>query len=826
MTVIKRDGREAHIDLNKIQRRLEYLVSLTPVLDAVDILVVTQKVVADVVDGIATERLDQIAADICQAMMIQDPQYAALGARILVSNAHKNMRIYTKLRNAAGYAEADARGITTEQREYRTACMVIWELLHGAGRLNDAWWAKAKKIAPGLDMDRDYNVSLFGLQTLDRGYLQKTVIGGRTVCETQQMMCARVAIGMHDTAELVQAAYDSMSKGYYTHATPTLFNIGTKNEQLSSCFLMAPEDDILSILKLNADCGITSKGGGGMGMGISDIRCEGSHIEGTNGKSTGILKMIQMYQATVNYINQGGKRKGSIAMYLEPHHYDVLRFLEMRKPNRAEDLAARDVFTALWVSDLFMETVARGETWFLMDPKVCPGLTTAFGDAYKTLYHEYVDAGKYIKAVSAIDLWNQILTAQAETGMPYISFKDAVNRKNNQAHLGTITHSNLCNEITLFSNSKEYAVCNLASLALPRFVTDGPDEPSFDYDLLGAKVEELVVNLNRVIDRNTYPAAEAKLSNTRHRPIGIGVQGLADTFMKMGLPFETTDQSAPHPQTRLINRQIFETISYHAYLASARLARDEGTYPSYPGSPASKGILQIDMWAAERDGIRKELDWQPVRDAVRAHGLRNSVLTALMPTASTAQILGNNEAFEPFTSNFYMRQTMGGEFPMVNQWLVEDLRALGLWDARMVAAILQADGSVQNIARVPEALKHKYRTVWEIKQRNLITLGLERGPFVDQTQSFNLFLATPTHASLSSALFMQWRGGAKTGMYYLRSQATGQGMKVVDKPKADLAKADLAKADLAKADLAKADLAGKPPVKDCADDETCDFCAS
>lgn len=741
MRVVKRNGNTEPVCFDKVLNRITNLCndeSIGEKLSTIDPAFIAQKIIQHIVDGITTSELDTHGARLCMSYITRDPEYDVLSVRLQISNMHKEVPNFVD---------------TVEQ-------------LHKDGRLSDDYYKKATESKLVLNTSRDYNFTTFGLTTLKRGYLLTTKDG--QVTETPQYMWARIAITLHDNLEDQQRVYDDLSQGFYIHATPTLFNAGTKHQQLSSCFLIGIDDSLDSILGTLGKCGQISKYSGGIGIGISNIRCEGSYIHGTGGKSNGILPMIKVYNELFKYVNQGGKRKGSCAMYIEPHHHDIVDFLMMRLNQRPEALSARDIFQGLWISDYFMECVTGDTDWYLMDPNECSDLVHLFGEAYTKKYKQYVSENKYTEKVRARDVWQHILKAQQETGMPYISFKDAVNRKNNQAHLGTITHSNLCNEITLFSNHEEFAVCNLSSIALPRFVVAG----QFDFDLLAMKTKQIVKNLDSVIDQNYYPVPETRKSNMAHRPIGIGVQGFADTLILLGMSFVDSDGKSLPANTRAFNKRVFETIQHAAYTASAELAGVKGAYPSYKDSPAARGILQHDLWRIEGREVTETLDWSNVRDLIEKNGLRNSVMTALMPTASTSQILGWNEAMEPFTSNLYIRNTLSGDFPVINRHLVKELKSLGKWNKEVVNTMSANQGSIAKIRGISDEMKRKFRTVWEIPQKNLIELSADRGPFIDQTQSFNLFLKDDYNQSrLSSALVHGWKLGLKTGMYYLRSQA-------------------------------------------------------
>jgi ribonucleoside-diphosphate reductase alpha subunit len=627
---------------------------------------------------------------------------------------------------------------------------------HLAGRVSDEFMKAISLDCDTLiDHSKDYSFGYFGIKTLQKMYLNPG--------ETPQYMLMRVAVGIHgDDKARVKETYTLMSDKYFIHATPTLFNAGSNRPQMSSCFLLdMKEDSIDGIYDTMKRCAQISKWSGGIGLAISSVRAKGAKICGTNGQSDGIIPMLRVYNATARYVNQGGRRKGSLAMYLEPWHADVLEFLELRLNQGDEEARCRDLFTALWIPDLFMQKVENDEDWHLMCPSESPGLTEKHGEEFNELYRMYIAQGRFRKVVKARVVWDALLKSQVETGTPYMLYKDACNAKSNQAHLGTIKSSNLCTEIVEYTSPDEIAVCNLASLSLPAYVSNA----SFDFEKLHDVTCVVTRNLNRVIDKNFYPVEQARVSNMRHRPIAIGVQGLADVFMMLGLAYD-------EPQAQVLNARIFETI-YHASLsASCELAAEEGTYETYEGSPASKGLLQMDMWGVEPTG-----DWAGLRHLIKRHGLRNSLLVGPMPTASTAQIMGNNEAFEPYTTNLYLRRTLAGEFVVINKHLVKDLQGLGLWNLDVKTAIVRDGGSVQNL-NIPEDLKRRYRTTWEIPQKALIDMSADRGAYVCQSQSLNIFMENPTMAKLSSMHLYGWKKGLKTGMYYLRTRAKAKAQQV------------------------------------------------
>ena len=735
--VLKRDGREEVVAFDKILRRIAALAEGLPRVDPVRI---AQRVVQGVHDGVRTSELDDLAAETAAALSDQHPDYASLAARVTVSNLHKMTQ--GSLDAVAHVLADDVRAFAEEHRAAIEAAFV-WE--------------------------RDYRYDYFGFRTLERSYLTRDADG--RVVERPQVMLMRVALGIH-CGDLPAAleTYDLMSRGVFTHATPTMFNGGTASSHLASCFLLPVADDsIEGIFETQKTCALISKSAGGIGFSVSNVRASGARIASTGGRSNGLLPMLRCFEATARYVDQGGgKRKGAFAAYLEPWHADVRVFLDLKKNHGAEELRARDLFYGLWIPDLFMRRVEADASWSLFCPSRCPDLVDLHGAAFDARYEAYeAEPGVAVATMRAQELWFAILDAQIETGTPYMLYKDACNRKSNQRHLGTIRSSNLCTEVVQYSSVDEIAVCNLASLALPSFVAEGGD--GFDHDALAAAVAVVTRNLNRVVDRNHYACEAARRSNLRHRPLGIGVQGLADVFALLGLSFDS-------PEARTLNRDIFETI-YHASLAaSCALAERDGAYETYPGSPLSEGLLQFDLWGVTPSSGR--WDWAALRARIAAHGVRNSLLVAPMPTASTAQILGNNECFEPFTSNLYVRRVLAGEFAVVNRHLVRRLEALGLWDERMRARIVAGHGSVQHIAEVPDDVKRLFRTVWEMSMRTLLDMAADRGAFCDQSQSLNLFVAEPTHAKLTSMHFYGWRLGLKTGMYYLRTRPAAEAVQV------------------------------------------------
>jgi ribonucleoside-diphosphate reductase alpha chain len=745
MFVIKRDGRKEAVKFDKITARIEKLCYGLNA-EYVDSIDVAKKVIQGLYDGVTTTELDNLAAETAASLTTKHPDYALLASRIAVSNLHKNtVKSFSK----------------TMKKLYDYIDPKVGK---PAPLLSDDVWEIIRKNADILDSniiyDRDFAFDYFGFKTLERSYLLK--VDGK-IAERPQHMFMRVAVGIHkEDIESAIKTYNLMSERWFTHATPTLFNAGTPKPQMSSCFLLTMKGDsidgIYDTLKQTAKI---SQSAGGIGLSIHNIRATGSYISGTNGTSNGIIPMLRVFNDTARYVDQGGgKRKGAFAIYLEPWHADVFEFLDLRKNHGKEEMRARDLFYALWVPDLFMKRVESNGDWSLFCPHEAPGLADTWGEEFEQLYEKYEKENRQRKTVKAQDLWFSILDAQIETGTPYLLYKDSANRKSNQQNLGTIKSSNLCTEIIEYTDSNEVAVCNLASLALPRFVIDG----KFDHQKLFEVTYQASVNLNRIIDNNYYPVEEARRSNLRHRPIGLGVQGLADAFILMRYPFESE-------AAKKLNSEIFETIYFAALTASNDLARKDGPYETFAGSPASKGILQYDMWGVTPSA---RWDWASLKEEIKKHGIRNSLLLAPMPTASTSQILGNNECFEPYTSNIYTRRVLSGEFVVVNKHLLKDLVELGLWDNDMKNKIIAANGSIQQIQEIPSSIKELYKTVWEIKQRTIIDMAADRGAFICQSQSLNLFVDTPSTAKLTSMHFYAWKKGLKTGMYYLRTQAATQ----------------------------------------------------
>jgi len=750
MYVVKRNGQKEPVMFDKITDRIKKLCyGLNERVDAVK---VAMRVIEGLYDGVSTSELDNLAAETAASMTVTHPDYAQLAARIAISNLHKNTNKSFSETMTAMYQYINPR---TNQE---------------SPLLSDEVYEVIKENASFLDSHiiytRDFNYDYFGFKTLERSYLLR--INGKIV-ERPQHMLMRVAVGIHlSDLEAVIATYELMSKKYFTHATPTLFNAGTPKPQMSSCFLLTMKDDsidgIYDTLKQTAKI---SQSAGGIGLAIHNVRATGSYIRGTNGTSNGIVPMLRVFNDTARYVDQGGgKRKGSFAIYLETWHADIFDFLDLKKNTGVEEMRARDLFFAMWISDLFMKRVENDEKWTLMCPNECPGLDNLYGEAFETLYLEYEAKAKGRKTIKARDLWEKILESQIETGTPYMLYKDAANRKSNQQNLGTIRSSNLCTEIMEYTSEDEVAVCNLASISLPMFVENGV----FNHQLLFDVTKRVTKNLNKVIDRNYYPVVEAENSNIRHRPVGLGVQGLADAFILLRMPF-TSDAA------KKLNQEIFETLYFAAVTASMELAKTEGPYSSFEGSPISKGQFQYNLWGLNDSDLSGRWDWDALRKEVITHGVRNSLLVAPMPTASTSQILGNNEAFEPYTSNIYTRRVLSGEFIVVNKHLLNDLVERGLWNEQLKQEIMRHNGSVQNIQNIPNDLKELYKTVWELSMKDIIDMSRQRGYFVDQSQSLNLFMQDATYAKLTSMHFYAWKSGLKTGMYYLRTKSAVDAIK-------------------------------------------------
>ena len=747
MYVVKRDGRKEAVKFDKITARIKKLCyGLNPLVAPEK---VAMKVIEGLFDGVTTSELDNLAAEVAATNTITHPDYALLASRIAVSNLHKNTK--------KSFSDT-----VTDLYEY-----IDPKTNEKAPLISDEVYKIVKKNSDVLDStiiyDRDFRYDFFGFKTLERSYLLK--LKGQ-VAERPQQMIMRVAVGIHkEDLDAAIETYNYMSEGWFTHATPTLFNSGTPKPQMSSCFLLATkEDSIPGIYDTLKQCAQISQSAGGIGLSIHDIRATGSYIKGTNGTSNGIVPMLRVFNDTARYVDQGGgKRKGSFAIYIEPWHADVFDFLDLRKNHGKEEQRARDLFYALWTPDLFMQRVEENGDWTLMCPHECPGLSDTHGKKFEKLYKKYESEGKGRKTIKAQELWFKILESQIETGTPYMLYKDAANEKSNQKNLGTIKSSNLCTEIIEYTSPDEVAVCNLASIALPKFVIDG----KFDFEKLFKVTYRVTRNLDKVIDANYYPVPEARNSNMRHRPIGIGVQGLADAFILMRQAFESEE-------ARQLNKDIFETIYYAALTASKDLAIEKGPYESYKGSPVSQGILQFDMWNVKPSD---RWEWDLLREEIKKNGVRNSLLLAPMPTASTAQILGNNECFEPYTSNIYTRRVLSGEFIIVNKHLLRDLVKLGIWDDRLKNKLMASNGSIQNIDEIPDNIKNLYKTAWEISQKVLLDMAADRGAFIDQSQSLNIFMENANFAKLTSMHFYGWKAGLKTGMYYLRTKSATDAIK-------------------------------------------------
>ena len=731
MRVIKRSGRIEDMRFDNVTNRIKNLTS--GLSDKCDSQKIAQQVFSSMYDNITTQEIDVLSAEICIGLITSDPDYEVLATRIIASNIHK----------------VCPNNFHLAMRKLQKAKIITDEVVE-----------VAQQVKEYIKTDRDFDFGYFGLKTLEKSYLQR--VEGKLI-ETPQYLFMRVAIGIHGKdIPAVLETYDKMSQGFFIHATPTLFNAGTPRPQMSSCFLIANKgDSIDGIYGTLTECAQISKWAGGIGMHIHDIRANKSRIRGTNGQSDGIIPMLRVFNATARYVNQAGRRKGSIAVYVEPWHADIMDFLEIRLNQGDEEARCRDLFSAMWIPDLFMKRVEEGGNWSLFCPDKAKGLSDVYGEEFEALYTKYEEEGLANATVPATEVWKAILKSQTETGTPYMLYKDACNKKSNQKNLGTIKSSNLCTEILEYTDKDETSVCNLASIALPKYVNK--ETKSFDYDKLHEVTKTVTKNLNRVIDRNFYPVETARRSNMKHRPIGLGVQGLADVFILCGLQFDCEE-------SRLMNAHIFETIYHAALEASSELAEIDGSYETFKGSPASEGILQPDMWEGETK-FSGRYDWDAMRERVKTKGLRNSLLLAPMPTASTAQILGNNECFEPYTTNIYLRRTLAGEFVVVNKHLVDHLKNVGLWSKEMKDLMVKAGGSIQNIVDIPDDIKNLYKTVWEISQKCIIDMAADRGRFIDQSQSMNLFMESPTMSKLSSMHMYAWKQGLKTGMYYLRSKA-------------------------------------------------------
>jgi len=825
MHVLKRNGEREIVAFDKILARLKNLGKESGI-TGVNYTTLVIKIIDQLYDNIPTTKIDELTAQQCAMMAVQHPDYGTLGSYIIISNMHKNISsgFYEAMRQLYEYRDSHDKHVPIISKQ-------VWDFLHeiidtprNGSIAGPGPYMVHQALEQMIQHQRDYLIDYFGFKTLERSYLMRC---RGVIVERPQHMWMRVALGIHsqrtdtrtiyETLVFIQNTYDAMSQKYMTHATPTLFNAATPRPQLSSCYLIAMENDSIDgIFDTLKDCAKISKHAGGIGLHIHNIRASGSHIRGTNGASNGIVPMLRVYNNTARYIDQGGRRNGSFAIYLEPWHPDIEDFLEMKKNHGDEEMKGRDLFYALWVPDLFMERVRGGATagaaagaaagagmWSYFCPDECPGLADVYGDEFRELYERYEREGRARKQVKARDLWLKILDSQMETGTPYILFKDAANKKSNQKNIGTIKSSNLCTEIMEYSDANETAVCNLASIALNRFV----DEKTKIMNMTELeRITELVVdNLNQIIDINYYPTDKTRTSNLRHRPIGIGVQGLADVFMMMDIPFHSEE-------ARVLNREIFETIYYAALKASMTLAARHGPYETFAGSPASEGILQFDMWGVDPTSDSypspkyrtRRYNWTELKAKIQKHGLRNSLLLAPMPTASTSQILGNNECFEPITSNIYTRRTLAGEFILVNRYLIRDLIELGLWNERVKTNIIANQGSVQYIDGLPDAMKLKYKTVWEMPMRHVIDMAADRGAFICQSQSMNLWVEEPNYNILTSMLFYAWNKGLKTGVYYLRRKAKHQPQQFTVEP----------------------EKAGAGAGAETAEDEICEFCSS
>ncbi len=747
MYVVKRDGRKEPVKFDKITARVAKMCyGLSPL---VDYTKVAMKVIEGLFDGVTTSQLDDLAAEIAATNTIAHPDYALLASRIAVSNLHKSTKKSFSDTMKDLYEYIDPK--TNEPAPLLADD--VWNVINENSDIFDS----------SIIYDRDFRYDYFGFKTLERSYLLK--LNGE-VAERPQQMLMRVSIGIHkNDVESAIKTYNLMSEGWFTHATPTLFNAGTPKPQMSSCFLLTTkEDSIEGIYDTLKQCAKISQSAGGIGLSIHDIRAKGSYIKGTNGTSNGIVPMLKVFNDTARYVDQGGgKRKGSFAIYIEPWHADILDFLDLKKNHGKEEQRARDLFYALWISDLFMERVEADGDWTLMCPHECPGLSDTYGDEFKALYTRYEAEGKGRKTIKAQDLWSKVMESQIETGTPYMLYKDAANEKSNQKNLGTIKSSNLCTEIMEYTAPDEVAVCNLASIALPKFVKDG----TFDHQKLYEVTYQAATNLNKIIDNNYYPVEEAKNSNMRHRPIGLGVQGLADTFILLRLPFDSVE-------AQQLNSEIFETMYFASMSASKDLAKVEGPYQTFEGSPASQGIFQYDMWNVTPTA---RWNWAALKEEVQATGIRNSLLLAPMPTASTASILGNNECFEPYTSNLYTRRVLSGEFIVVNKHLLKDLVRLGLWNTDMKNQMMINNGSIQNIEGIPQDIKDLYKTAWEISQKSILNMAADRGAFICQSQSLNIFMENANYGKLTSMHFYGWKKGLKTGMYYLRTKSAVDAIK-------------------------------------------------
>ncbi|MCP2027954.1 ribonucleoside-diphosphate reductase alpha chain [Flavobacterium sp. HSC-32F16] len=797
MYVVKRDGHREPVMFDKITERIKKLCyGLNELVDPVK---VAMRVIEGLYDGVSTSELDNLAAETAASMTIAHPDYAQLAARVAISNLHSNTKKSFSETMKDMYNYVNPRNGQDAPLIADDVFKVIQE--------------NAAFLDSHIIYTRDFNYDYFGFKTLERSYLLK--INGKIV-ERPQHMLMRVSVGIHlDDLKSVIETYDLMSKKFFTHATPTLFNAGTPKPQMSSCFLLAMQDDsidgIYDTLKQTAKI---SQSAGGIGLSIHNVRATGSYIRGTNGTSNGIVPMLRVFNDTARYVDQGGgKRKGSFAIYIETWHADIFDFLDLKKNTGKEEMRARDLFFAMWTSDLFMKRVQEDTTWTLMCPNECPGLYDVYGEEFEAMYTDYEFRGKGRKTIRARELWEKILESQIETGTPYMLYKDAANRKSNHKNLGTIRSSNLCTEIMEFTSKDEIAVCNLASISLPMFIENG----KFDHEALYNVTKRVTRNLNKVIDRNYYPVQEAENSNLRHRPVGLGVQGLADAFIMLRMPF-TSDEA------KQLNQEIFETLYFAAVTASMEMAKEEGPYSTFEGSPMSKGEFQYNMWGMKDEELSGRWDWASLRKEVVEHGVRNSLLVAPMPTASTSQILGNNEAFEPYTSNIYTRRVLSGEFIVVNKHLLEDLVKLGLWNEDLKQEIMRHNGSVQNIDVIPQDLKELYKTVWEMSMKDIIDMSRQRGYFIDQSQSLNLFMQDANYSKLTSMHFYAWQSGLKTGMYYLRTKAAVDAIKFTlnNDKKEETAPALVAETEAISVEDYKAMLL----KAQAADPEDCEMCGS
>jgi ribonucleoside-diphosphate reductase alpha chain len=749
MFVLKRDGKKETIKFDKITARIQKLCYGFS--DLVSPTAVAMKVIEGIYEGVTTSELDNLAAEVSASMTTRHPDYALLASRISVSNLHKDTKKSFSETMGDLYEYVNPK---TDKKAPLIADDVIKIIRDNAELLDST-----------IIYDRDFGYDYFGFKTLERSYLLR--LNGK-IAERPQHMLMRVSIGIHkEDIDSAIKTYELMSQKYFTHATPTLFNAGTPKPQMSSCFLLTMKDDSIDgIYDTLKQCAKISQSAGGIGLSIHNVRATGSYIRGTNGVSNGIVPMLRVYNDTARYVDQGGgKRKGSFAIYLEPWHADIYDFLDLRKNHGKEEMRARDLFFALWTPDLFMQRVKENAEWTLMCPNECPGLADCYGKDFEKLYKKYEKQGKGRKTVNARELWEKVVESQIETGTPYMLYKDACNEKSNQKNLGTIRSSNLCTEILEYTAPDEVAVCNLASIALPLYINE--ETNTFDHEKLFEITKVITKNLNKVIDRNYYPVPEARNSNMRHRPIGLGVQGLADTFIKLRLPFDS-------PEAKKLNEEIFETIYFGALTSSLEAAQEEGPYETFKGSPISQGLFQHNLWGKKDEELSGRWAWAELRELIKEHGVRNSLLLAPMPTASTSQILGNNECFEPYTSNIYTRRVLSGEFVVVNKHLLLDLVKLGLWNEDMKNQIIKANGSVQGIETIPDNIKEIYKTVWEIKMKDIIDMSADRGHFIDQSQSLNLFIDQPNMGKITSMHFYAWEKGLKTGMYYLRTKAATQ----------------------------------------------------